>query len=140
MNLNKLSIIVLLLLSFCACHNNEDDSDVTNHERAVTISVKYKDQNGVHIDGDARIYIYYGIYSADLANYNYSSEGVFTFREQKIVPDIKIQAKGEENISTVLESTKKITILVESSFLDRKALESYSPGSMPIKSTFIFGE
>lgn len=46
---------------------------------------------------------------------------------------------GQEDVTTVLNSTKKITILVESShFPNKVSADSFSPGNTPIQVTFIF--
>lgn len=131
-----LTIILILLLFLCGCH--EENDDVIN-ERALNIIVQYEDEFGLHIDYNAKIFIYYGIYTSDIADFTYSSNGILIFGNQKIIPDIETSITGKEDATIAIDCVMKITLIAESSYwLNRRMTQSFSPGNIPIKSTFIF--
>lgn len=134
-------ISILLLILFCSCEDSDNKSQTQG--RAIEITVEYKDQDGVHIDYDARIYIYYGIYSTDISNFIYSSNGILTLENgsQRISPDIKTGMKGQKDLTIVSNCVDKITIIAESShFQGFLIVQSDPPGNMPIKHSFIFND
>lgn len=140
--LKKQAIISILLLTlFCGC--DDSDSKSPTQGRAIEITVEYKDQDGVHIDHDARIYIYYGIYSTDISNFIYSSNGTLTLENgnQRISPDIETKMKGQKYLTIISNCVGKITIIAESShFQGLLIVQSEPPGNMPIKHSFIFND
>ena len=92
-----------------------------------------------HIDYNAKIFIYYGIYTSDIADFTYSSNGILIFGNQKIIPDIETSIAGKEDVTIAIDCVMKITLIAESSYWqNRRMTQSFSPGNIPIKSTFIF--
>lgn len=146
MSNNKYFYLVLILLSFlCSCQDEKDTEEYRTDKREVNLIVEYEDQSGLYIDHNAEIYIYYGIYSMDLSDFTYSTDGIFIPKnpniKQNITPDIKTNINGKEDITLLLENTEKITILVESSYHSQKIItDSYSASATPIKATYIFKE
>ncbi|MCM0294095.1 hypothetical protein J8K95_05205 [Bacteroides fragilis] len=140
MNLSRCPILLLLLFAlFCSCHDEDREDTPPTDERTANFIVKYNDGSGIHPDYKAKVYIYYGIYSMDIAGFRYLPDGVLEYRGQEIVPDIELSADGKEDVSLLLNNTEKVTVVVESSFYEGKiGITSYSPGDMPIKGTFIF--
>lgn len=137
MNFNKCYVLFLIVLNLlCSCHN---DNDKLSDERLVGIVVKYEDQTELHIDKNAKIYVYYGVYSTDIADFTFFQDGTLVLKENKIVPDVKTAFEGEERIELTLKSTEKITIIAESSYFSNKLIvQSYSPSGSPIKDIYIF--
>lgn len=138
------SILFLMMLSLlCGCQNESDEEESHTDRREANIVVKYEDRSVLHIDHNAEVYVYYGIYSMDLSDYIYSSDGIFVSKypdkDQRVVPDIRTNINGKDDITLMLENTEKITILVESSRYPQKVItDSYSPNDLPIKATYIF--
>ena len=138
MRANKYSIIALLLISLlCSCHNNEEG--IIPAERTLNVVIKYETKDGTYIDTNAHVYAYYDIYTTDIAPFQYKANGVLIHNEQEISPNQEMFLNGQEDVTTVSDSTKKITILVESShFPNKVSADSFSPGNTPIQVTFIF--
>lgn len=135
----NLSLITLLIFILFGCHDENGDNPVLN-ERQLKVIVQYKDGVRIHTDANAKVFIYYGVYSMDLAGFNYTSDGVLTGRDKTLYPDIVMNMNGKEDMTLTLDCTKIVTILVESGFFAKKIiLESYSPNNDPIKLTCIFG-
>lgn len=128
-------VIYMLLLALCSCHN--DDNNII--ERMVVITIKYEDEFGLHGDSNACVYVYYGIYSTDIANFVYSSGGNLVKNNQLISPNIVVMPDSQGNITLKLASTSKITIIAESSYyINERIVQSYSPGYIPITDSYIF--
>ncbi|MBV3636145.1 MULTISPECIES: hypothetical protein [Bacteroides] len=139
MNANKYSIIVLLLIPLLySCHNNEEENGILN-ERMLDVVVKYETKDGIFIDTNAHIYVYYDIYTTDITPFQYKADGILIHNEQEISPNLKMFLDNQEAATIILDSTKKVTVLVESSYFPNKvSANSFSSGNMPIKATFIF--
>mgnify|MGYP000014189997 FL=1 len=130
-------LIFLLFLLLCGCHS--DDNNVS--ERIFTVSIEYEDGFVLYIDDYARLYVYYDIYSTDIADYTYSLDGTLMNKDQLITPDMMIASDKQGNIALKLESTRKITIIAESSYYtDKRIIQSYSPDYSPIADIYIFRE
>lgn len=121
MNLSRCPILLLLLFAlFCSCHDEDREDIPPTDERTANFIVKYNDGSGIHPDYNAKVYIYYGIYSMDIAGFRYLPDGVLEYRGQEIVPDIELSADGKEDVSLLLNNTEKVTVVVESSFYEGK--------------------
>ena len=115
MNLSRCPILLLLLFAlFCSCHDEDREDIPPTDERTANFIVN--DGSGIHPDYNAKVYIYYGIYSMDIAGFRYLPDGVLEYRGQEIVPDIALSADGKEDVSLLLNNTEKVTVVVESSF------------------------
>lgn len=85
------------------------------------------------------IFMYYDIYTTDITPFQYKADGILIHNEQEINPDLKMFLDNQEAATIILDSTKKVTVLVESSYFPNKvSANSFSSGNMPIKATFIF--
>jgi hypothetical protein len=105
----------------------------------LNVVIKYETKDETYIDTNAHVYVYYDIYTTDIAPFQYKANGVLIHNEQEISPNQEMFLNGQEDVTTVLDSTKKITILVESShFPNKVSADSFSPGNTPIQVTFIF--
>lgn len=134
----KIIAIALFPLFTSECKNS-DENNILSDKRDVEIMVKYEDQWGRHADINAKIYIYYGIYIADIIDYTYSSNGILRNEEKTLMPNITIEMEGKEHIVTYLDNYQKITIIVESGIYKQKIMTySISPDNTPIKYTCVF--
>ena len=131
---------ILLLFSFLcySCHN-EDNNNITD-QRSVNIIVQYKNQEGLHIDYGAKIFIYYGIYSMDIAGFTYSPNGILVYGNKEITPNIRTIVQ-KENTLLEISNKEKVTIITESFYhKGRTTADSFSPNDMPIKMNLTFEE
>lgn len=133
------SAILLLFSLLCYSCHHDDDSNITD-QRSVNIIVQYKTQEGLHIDYGAKIFIYYGIYSMDIAGFTYSPNGVLVYENKEIIPNIKTIVQ-EENTLIEVSNKEKVTIITESFYYKgRTTADSFSPDEMPIKMNLTFEE
>jgi hypothetical protein len=108
MNLSRCPILLLLLFAlFCSCHDEDREDIPPTDERTANFIVKYNDGSGIHPDYKAKVYIYYGIYSMDIAGFRYLPDGVLEYGGQEIVPDIELSADGKEDVSLLLNNTER---------------------------------
>lgn len=136
---HHISIIILLFLLFCYSCHNDNNSNIAN-QKLVNIIVQYKDQEGLHIDYGAKIFIYYGIYSMDIAEFTYSPNGVLVYGNKEIIPDIKTIVQ-KENTLLEISNKEKVTIITESFYYKgRTTADSFSPDDTPIKINLTFEE
>lgn len=133
------SAILLLFFLLCySCHDG-NNNNITD-QRPVNIIVQYKTQEGLHIDYGAKIFIYYGIYSMDIAGFTYSPNGVLVYENKEIIPNIKTIVQ-EENTLIEVSNKEKVTIITESFYYKgRTTADSFSPDEMPIKMNLTFEE
>lgn len=105
----------------------------------MNIVVKYEINNEVHTDTHAHIYIYYDIYTTDIAPFHYKSDGILIYKEQTIKPDLVLYMDGKEEITTFVDSSRKLTVLAESSRYPYKvSAYSFSSNNNLIKIAFLF--
>ena len=79
------------------------------------------------------------IYIPPITPFQYKADGILIHNEQEISPNLKMFLDNQEAATIILDSTKKVTVLVESSYFPNKvSANSFSSGNMPIKATFIF--
>lgn len=134
----KIAITILFLLFLSECKDSNEEN-ISSDKRELEIIVKYEDQWGIHADVNANIYVYYGIYIADIIDYTYSSNGILKSEDKILMPNITIEMKGKEQLITYLDNYQKITIIVESGIYKQKIMTySISPDNKPIKYTCIF--
>ena len=130
------SAILLLFSLFCSNCNN-DSSNIID-QKSANIVVQYEDQEGLHTDYGAKIFIYYGIYSMDITEFTYSPNGVLAYGNKEIIPNIQAIVQ-EENTLIKVSNTEKVTIIIEShNFKERTTIDSFSPNNMPIKMKVTF--
>ena len=119
------SILVLTL----SC---SDDTVLKESEKVILeVNVFYTTKENLNVqipDAQSKVFIYYGYYSADFANFSYQEAGRLKKWDDSIVlPDqsATIEANGKAIIQ--LEQTdKRFTILIESNYYKRITLNSYS--------------
>ncbi len=131
------SAILILLSLFCHSCHNDNNSNIID-QKSANIIVQYEDQEGLHTDYGAKIFIYYGIYSMDITEFTYSPNGVLVYENKEIIPNIKAIVQ-EENTLIDVSNTEKITVVIESlHFKGRITANSFSPNNLPIRMEVTF--
>lgn len=134
--------ILFFLTTTLSCSDDNNDNDTT-HITNITIQALYTTSDSPNVnkpDINDKVFIYYDVYSENLAGYNYYREGVFKKREEIIMPEESYTA-NEDGIVTFTPKydDKKITIVVESNYYqNRIAISSYNLTGLDINQTTIF--
>lgn len=136
---NLFCIIALFLLQCLMGCQDEKGEEIVCSDRTAKIIVEYSNASGIYLDYNAHIFIYYGIYSTEIAGYNYISNGILSLNGHEVKPTKSVYLNGQSGTVLILDSSEKITILVESSLSKKNIMiHSYSPGNKEINHTFKF--
>ena len=60
------------------------------------VVVKYETKDGIFIDTNAHIFVYYDIYTTDITPFQYKADGILIHNEQEINPDLKMFLDNQE--------------------------------------------
>ena len=134
-----LILIVVCLLTCHACQQDDEDRwSAYEGKRTIEIYVYYLENGEWCEDEMTKVYVYYGFYNMDIADFDYAGNGVFVKGEEKIEPAGSFLVKDTRNCEPLLlPDDEKITIFLECDKLGGwTASESYSPGDAPIKLTW----
>ncbi|MDR0864120.1 MAG: hypothetical protein LBO74_04200 [Candidatus Symbiothrix sp.] len=130
----KKLISLFVFLAFIGCDNNVEEPE--QEEAVIKIHAFYtavETGNNKYPDYGSKVFIYYDIYSMDIAGYSYEDEGRFIHRGDTILPQQKSTIDIDGNaILFPTYTDRKITIVVESyHYPGRLATASYSDITFP---------
>ncbi|MDR2955823.1 MAG: hypothetical protein LBV43_12150 [Prevotella sp.] len=137
----KLIYILLPFLLLCSCSEDDDPVIIEEEDHSVKIEAYYtlKNDNRLYNDVDSDVFIYYGIYSSHLLEYDTFEDGVWSNEEGELRPDLhfKIDSEGKcEFISKRYDEI--IMILLVSKYYNMMAHTGFSSSKPGTSAKFIF--
>lgn len=136
-------ILCLLILGILAGCSVEEEQLAKEADKTFTVKVFYSTQEQPGIlkpDIGANVYIYYDLYTMELAGSDYVAEGKFLKKNSVIIPEqsYSINTGGVIYIEP-LYTDKKISIVIESHFYENRLLTiSYEKFDTSIVCTGLF--
>lgn len=138
----KQILLLFLIFGIQACTKGHEE-ELADNDIILTVKAFYyttESPDSEKADVGAKVYVYYDIYTIDLIDYNYISDGKFIKNNHTIIPDQNhiTDFEGIVRISPIY-TDKKITVVVESNYYkNRLATSCFDNFKKSISSTNIF--